>query len=112
VCKRPTSPTISIPNSNDDSSGSGGKKHPAAKKAWSDTAVGRLVASHPKPCPKACPEVVMVTWHTPAMFKLVHNVQQLHEEVLAAFAMLISYWEGMAQANVLQGKGKGKERAP
>jgi hypothetical protein len=111
VRKCPTSPTISVPNTDEESSGSGGQKRPAAKKARSNTAVGGPAVSCPRPRPKARPKVVMVTRRALATFDLVCDMQQLREEVLVAFTMLIGRWEGMAWANVLQGKGRGKERA-
>jgi hypothetical protein len=111
-CKRPAGSAISVTDSDEDSSGSGERGRPVAKKARSDTAVGGPGPSRPKPRPKGRPEVVLTSRRDPATFDPVRDVQQLREEILSAIATVLNRWGEMAQANVLQGKGRGKERVP
>jgi hypothetical protein len=89
------------------------KGRPAAKKARSDTAVGGGGASRPQPVrARPRPQVVITARRAPATFDPMRDLQQLEEQVGAAFAAVRARWEEMAHQNVPQSKGKGKGKAP
>jgi hypothetical protein len=56
--------------------------------------------------------VVLPARRPPATFDPMRDLQQLEEQVAAAFTAVRARWGSMAFSNVAQVQGKGKGKAP